>query len=310
MSVDLFGMGGDPDWVLNGLYFDRLLVRNTLGYDLFQSFSAEGYAAESRFCELTLGGKPKGVYGLFEKIKRDDDRVDLDPSDAGDAFVVKLSEDEIDWPNPAGYGGWKLVSPGDASDEAREVIGDTLAKWEKAASLNDASEATGVFASVDLDSAVDFVILEELLKNNDAYFLSVYLSKDVDGKIRFIPWDLDLSLGGPTYNDNFNPESWLYYRPPMIAVMGESPVFRARLVARWEELRRGELAEEAIFARIDGYQATMGDAIDRNFELWPIGSIDFWGYLEPVSSYAEEDDNVRTFLRARLAWMDASIADW
>lgn len=307
-SVDLLSMGADPDWVLHGLYFDRLLVRNSLGYDLFQAFSPDGYAPESRFCELTLDGKARGVYGLIEKIKRDDDRVALTDSDA--AFVVKLSEDEQDWPNPAGYGGWKLVSPNDPPPDAMDAIGDALDRWEQAALAGDVSDETGVFAWVDLDSAVDFVILHEVLKNHDAYFLSVHASKDVDQKIRLIPWDLDLSLGEPTYNDNPNPNSWLQYRPKLFDVMSDSPAFQARLAARWEELRGGELAEEAIFARIDAQQATMGDAIERNFDVWPIADIDFYGYLDPVSSYAEEDANVRAFLSARLDWMDTSITTW
>lgn len=309
-SADLFAMGGDADWVLNGLYYDRLLVRNTLGFDLFTSFTAGNYAPESRFCELWLDGEPRGVYGLYERIKRDDDRLALADSDAGDVFVAKLVESDRDWPNPAGYGGWKLVSPNDPTDDAYDAIGAALDAWEQAALKGDVSDTTGVFAFVDLDSAVDFVILQEVLKNHDGYFLSIYVAKDAGQKIRFVPWDLDLALGQPNYNDNPNPASWLSYRPALIDVMADSPVFRARLAARWAELRAGPLAEEALNARIDGYQATLGDAIDRNFEVWPIEEIDFYGFLTPMASYEDEDAHVRAFLHDRVAWMDGAITTW
>ena len=82
------------------------------------------------------------------------------------------------------------------------------------------------------------------------------------------------------------------------------------MAARWAELRAGVLAEDAILARIDAMQATMGDAIDRNFERWPIEQIGYGNYFYPVSSYAEEDAHVRAWLGERLRWMDENVAAW
>lgn len=64
-----------------------------------------------------------------------------------------------------------------------------------------------LFRWVDRGSAVDFVLLQELVRNTDAYYLSVYLWRDGEAPMRFTPWDLDLSLGQPSYNDNENPRA-------------------------------------------------------------------------------------------------------
>lgn len=118
MHANLLGMGADGDWVLHGNYYDRSLVRNALGFDLYREMG--GYAPEGGWCELTLQGAPWGVYSLLEHIDHDDDRLGLS------------------------------AHPGSMLD------------W------------------VDLDSAVDIVILEELMRNNDGWFLSLYAWRDAD----------------------------------------------------------------------------------------------------------------------------------
>ncbi len=319
-SRDLLGMGGESDWVLHGNYFDRLLMRNMLAYDLFQSFGGpERYAPESAWCELSLNGVYQGVYTLVERIKRDDDRIQLDEriqlvdSGSGDAFVIKHHDSDTLFNLQMTNDGFKLVYPNQetASAEAVARVTDRLRGWENALYSDDPYDpVTGIFAFVDLESAVDIVLLEEFMKNNDAYFLSLHLWQDIDGRIHWVPWDLDLSLGQPSYNDNENPESWVLYRPDIIARMALAPEFSTRMVERWAELRSGPLATEAVLATLDSHQATLGDAIDRNFETWPIEEIDFWGYLYPVSSYAEEDARVRNWIRERLAWMDNAVSTY
>jgi spore coat protein CotH len=308
-------MGAESDWVLNGMYFDRALFRNKLGYDLFQLMSPDDYAPQSVYCRLTLDGGVLGLYALVERVKADDDRVAIDlDGDSGRAFVVKLHDSDFVYPNRLGTGGWRVVSPSQESlsTEARaEVVNFFTGLYGALESADPYNAETGIWTYVDLDSLVNLVLIEELTKNNDAWFLSVHAWKAADGKLHFTPWDLDLSLGQPSYNDNENPASWVAYRPAWVATMVADPAFTVRLAERWAELRGGPFDEAEINARIDGYQATMTEAaIDENFDLWPIGTIQFGGYLYPVASYAEEDSRVREWAGARLEWMDANIDEY
>lgn len=312
-EVDLLGMGSESDWVLNGLYYDRLLVRNRVGFDLFQTFGGdERYAPQSALCELTLDGAYVGAYALTERIKRDGSRVELEPDDgAGGSFVMKQNDEGCFYYNTTTYGCWKLIYPNEdtISEASAQGITDFMTAMEAAVTSADPyDEETGVFAYVDMDSLVDIVILEELFKNEDCWYTSMHIFKDQGGKIHFIPWDLDMTFGQfPDYYDYGDPEQWIKYRPEWVTVMAESPEFKARLAARWAELREGELADEAIYARIDAAQAVLGEAIDRNFELWPITSINYAGLFFPVSSYADEDAYVRAWIAERTAFMDANI---
>lgn len=316
VPADLLGMGGESDWVIDGLYYDRLLVRDKLGYDLFRSWDPDNRTAESALCELTLDGSYFGVHALAERVKRDDDRVDIaDGSTTGESFVLTQNDEDCLYWNDTTYGCWKLVSPddGDLTPNAQAAMLDWLAAWEAEVAAVDAGAAPeGLWAYVDMDSAVDAVLLEELYKNEDAYYTSMHLYKDEGGKAHFVPWDLDMTFGQfPYYDDYGNPEVWIHFRPTLWATMAEDPRFRERLAERWAELRADSLANEALFARIDTLQAILGHAVDRNFALWPIESIDYQdGWFYEVSSYADEDAYVRAWLETRLAWMDANVAAW
>jgi spore coat protein H len=319
VPVNFLGMGKDPGWVLNGQYVDRVLFRNRLAFDLFQSFGEEQrYAPETKFCEMSLNGTYQGIYTLGEKIDRDDDRVNLTEGPTpGDSFIIKLGDDGGFHPNAVGYGTWKAVWPDD-DPTAEPKMNQFLDQWESAVK---ARNEDAMWSLVDMDSAVDWVLLEEFMKNVDSYQLSVHLARDVGGKAWFVPWDLDLSMGYP-YTDcsaigwnnrSFTAPDGTIVPTTYIEAMADSPKFHARLMERWAELRQEQLSEDHILDLIAGYDATLAPAIDRNFKRWPIDKIAFKtdfedNWLCPVDSYDEEHARVLTFIHERLQWMDANIA--
>ena len=304
---DLFGFGSEDDWVLNGAYIDRLLWRNKFAYDLFQSFGgSERYAAEQAFCELSLDGDYVGVYLLGERIEPAGGRLEMQDDDGtGSSFVIKLDDAGGFRDSEVSDGEWRVVYPDD-DEAAWPGIAAALDTWE--AEVLAGREAQWDY--FDVDSAVDWVLIEELTKNNDAYFLSVHLWRDGGGKMFLAPWDFDLTFGYPYYD--CGAESWVprqYY----VDAWADSPLFQERLAARWVELRKGPLAEAALLDRIAGYEAIMGDAIDRNFARWPIEDIAFsWGdvdnWLCPVDSWEEEHTRVLDWLPERLVWIDDHVA--
>jgi hypothetical protein len=321
--VNLLGMGREEDWILNGQWVDRVLFRNRLAYDLYQSFGGtERYATETRFCELRFNGEYAGIYTLGEKIERDDDRVDIGAGDRpGDTFIIKNDDGGEQFrDNAVGYGFWQLEYP-DPDPAATAAVSAYLDGYEDAVlGADPADPVNGIFAWLDLDSAVDWVLINELMKNQDAYFLSVHLWKDQGGRMHFAPWDLDLSLGSYP-NTDCGPEGWVArtywldgqeYGIPFVERMAEVPAFREALTSRWRELRGGTLDEGAILALIEHYDSLIAPALEANLERWPIDEVSFTGggteeKLCPVSSYEEEHDSVVRFLQDRLVWMDENI---
>ena len=320
VGVNLFDMGQDSDWILNGNYADRALFRNKLSFDVYQEFGGtERYATETVLCELTLDGAWLGVFILGERLKRDDDRLVIaeDPERLGRSFVVKSDDGGGGLLASAStYGEWFLVYP--RADEAtaaeQEGVQAALQAMEDAAFAPDPGGSdTGLFEWIDFESAVDWILIQEVSKNNDAYFLSVYLWKDLEGRIYFAPWDHDLAWGGYPVDD-CGPEGWVRVRPRLIEAIAANAAFRQRLVERWFELRDGPLALDRVLDRVHLYRDVIGAAGWDNFEVWPMEEIHFtWdntNWLCSVETWGEEMIDIDRWIEDRLAWVDANIESY
>ncbi len=114
MSRDIFGFGKEEDWVLQGPYADKTLMRNALIYDISNKIGQ--YAVGTEFVELNLNEAFLGTYVFMERIKRDGDRLDLeslepnitDASLITGGYILKIDKtsgdtEESDWPGDADY---------------------------------------------------------------------------------------------------------------------------------------------------------------------------------------------------------------
>jgi hypothetical protein len=313
--VPCLGMGKESDWLLDGSWVDRSLIRNSLASDLFDDMGLETHhGAESRFARVTLNGEPSGLYRLTERIKADDDRIDIppDPGD-GSSLVLKLDEEG---PFEADMGfftdRWQLVTPNPANllqqSGAFAWLGDVV----------ESLDAGTPFETLTMETLVDWVLLQEFTKNIDGYHLSVYFSKTSGALGNIVPWDFDLSFGQPTIAmddapEADSPEGWLKDRPLFVENLFRDPAFQPRLVARWGELRERVLRDAALMRRIDEYLVVLnGAAIDENFQVWPMEDVQFTQISEdyslyPVETHSAEIARLRTWILARTAWMDANI---
>ena len=182
---------------------------------------------------------------------------------------------------------------------------------------------------------MDFLILQELLKNVDAYRFSSYMHKDRMGKLRMGPvWDFDLTTGNAYYDDGCDTDGWMVQTlagksqnsPPFWwRRLLQDPQFVDRIRSRWVELRRvglegapsGPLATESVRAEILGTAHQLREAQKRNFARWPTLGRKLWpncrvpGSNPPTyyKTYAEEVEGLTSWMEARLNWMDAHIAE-
>lgn len=308
-KANFFEFGREEDWILNGMYFDLSLYRNKLMYDLFTAFDpVNNYGPQGHYCELTLDGDWRGIYTLGEKVKRDDDRVDIAAEMGnGESFIFKSDITQI-WIVTNGIG-WQLVYPKEHG--MTQATADGLTAFMSG--FGQATAGMGnVWDYVEMASLVDWVLLQELARNGDAYRSSMHIYKDVGGKIEFVPWDFDIGLGGACSGT----VGWLWRGTDhWLNSIAADPVFQAALVARWAELRETVLTDEAVDDRVTLYAKTMTlSKIHDNFDRWPHDEIiggDDWVLIFrencPVSSWEEEHALVQQWLHDRMEWMDQNI---
>ena|GEM_PF-2986812 len=315
ISQGFFGMGGDADWVLGGAYVDLTQYRNPFLYDLFTEFRpGVNYAPESHFCDVTLNGDWRGLYQLTEKIKRDDDRLNLvDDGGAGGSFIIKSDDTRPFYATDFVRGGFQLVwpKPGDLTEAGRAEIFGVLQAWETAAASN-----SGLWDILDLDSAVDWVLLQQFARNGDMYNLSIHLYRDDFGKLKFVPWDMDLSFGlGCGGSSSF--DIYTANAPVLVGGFRDDLAFRQAIEDRWIELREGVMSDESIEARLNAIRDLFGETIHENFERWPeqdmIGADDWvlsFPSRCPTYTWDASDARVRDWIDDRLRWMDRNVDDY
>ena len=153
-------------------------------------------------------------------------------------------------------------------------------------SSNIADSATGYPKYIDTDSFVDFVIINELVKNVDAYRLSTYLYKDRDSrnpKLFAGPvWDFNLAFGNADYHAGWLTDGWeleylteyqnmsneYFLTPFWWRKLFDDTQFRNKIYARWHNLRNNifNIAEElsTILIRLHNFLMNLKQEILKN----------------------------------------------
>jgi len=344
LNVPLLGLPEENDWVFYAPYSDKSMLRNLVSFELGRKM--DNYCSRSVFFELVVNNDYKGVYTLMEKIKKDENRVDiatLNPEDIegeelSGGYIIKV--DKIDLDFIYGYDGWYSVpwppypnakditfqyyypEPGKIADQQRTYIKGFVSLAENALiSINFAKPDVGYQKYFDVLSFVDFMLLSEIPKEVDKYRYSTYFYKEKDtdgGKLFAGPaWDFDLGYGNVNYWDpGLDHTGWLYkmVEPVDWSIMYwwkrlmEDEYFKDMAKTRWTWLRQNRLDDSEIHALIDSILVLTEDAKDRNYERWPILGTYVWpNYDWFGNTYADEVDYFEDFLFPRLEWMDENF---
>ena len=92
---------------------------------------------------------------------------------------------------------------------------------------------------IDVNSFVDWYLVNEITKNNDAvFFSSCYMNIASGGKLKMGPvWDFDLALGNINYQNNFDPEGFWVKNSVWISRLFQDPTFVDLVKQRYNILR-------------------------------------------------------------------------
>ena len=349
LDVALLEFPEEEDWILHGPYSDKSLMRNILIYDLSRDIGM--YASRTKLVELTINNSVQGIYVFMEKLKRDSNRIDINKLNEGEnsgedltgGYILKI--DKVagtnlgDGYNPLNSFTSTVAPPNatnnqkirflyeypDAEDitpEQRNYISTYVSDFENVlASANFADPITGYQAYIDMDSFIDFFLLNELSNNVDGYRLSTFMHKDKSGKLKMGPiWDFNLAFGNADYCSGGETNVWAYkfnercsndfwQIPFWWQRLLEDPNFVTNLKNRWNTLRGSAFSDGNVQSKIDGYIETMtkAGAIDTNFMKWPILGTYVWPNNFVGSSYFEEKNYMKDWLADRLTWLDSNI---
>lgn len=347
LNVELAGYPKEEDWILHGPYSDKTLIRNVLIYDLSNAIGR--YATRTSFYNLTINEDYKGTYVLMEKIKRDKNRVNIkkvDEDDITGGYIIKIDksnrdeekfESEIGWLskyNPFGFERndetstairflYEYPDADDITKEEKEYLQGYIEDFESALASDEYKNPENGYRNyIDVDSFVDFLILNEFSKNIDAYRISTYMYKEnKDGKLFMGPiWDFNLAFGNADYCEGWSTQGWVYQFnsicsndsllvPFWWGRLVSDPFFIKKIQDRWQELRADEFSTDSIIERIDGYHSHLEEhkALRKNFSRWKILGRYIWPNYFIGNNYNEEYRYLENWIRSRLDWLDFAI---
>ncbi len=333
MDVSFLGFPEEEDWILHGPYSDKSLIRNVLAMQLARSVGQ--YASRTRLVELIINEQYEGVYVLMERIKRDNERVDIarlrEEDISGDqltgGYIFKLDKGPIDWfsqfdmvSNPGQKLRFQYVYPSRSSiqPEQEAYIQSYVDSFELAMIFPGIPYGGKYYDEyIDIGSFAEHFLLSELTKNVDAYRISSYYYKDKDsngGLLKAGPvWDFNLAFGNANYCNSETAHSWVYdehcgiFNPFWWEQMFTDEAFVNTANCRWQEWRNGPLSLDTIFAFIDEKAELLEPVVDRNFQRWPVLGEYVWPNANISNTYEGEINFLKSFIAARIGWMDDNM---
>ena len=325
VNVNLLEMPKENDWILNGLAYDPSYIRDFISYRL--SNLTGNYASRGRYCELVLNGDFRGIYILQEKLKADDSRIDIKKIKEEDITLPKLTggyitkTDKIEgadiqaWSMP-NYGGWQSnfvhehPKPTTVMPEQHDYIKNEFEILQSYVDAPSNSSITlGYPSGIDIPSFIDFMIINELASNVDAYEFSTFFHKDRNGKLRAGPvWDFNLTFGNDLFSwgyDRSHTDVWQFFDggnmgPKFWKDLFDDPIYKCYLTKRWQALTASgmPLNSDEIFALIDNTEVLISEAAERQ-EM-----------IDGTSGeFQQQILEIKNFINERIEWMSNELTD-
>ncbi len=322
-KINLLGQGTGPakTWVLLGGYCDKTLLRNDTVFHFASQLENIPFVASSTFVELYLNDRYQGVYEVCEQIEVGKNRVDIPLGvDAGEdsGFLVEINKNAREY---------VVELTGGVTFEIKsEINSGTQIKYvksymEKCYEALRSGDREKIDSLIDIPSAVDCYIVEELFKNLDVGWGSFYFTRPAGGKLYYGPmWDFDLAAANASDDRNdakFASYRYTYIGNPYFSYASQRNEFLDALVETgWfmDEVRdRWNSKAEAIGGIVQYIYETYekySDSINRNFERWDV--FDKQTNREPdlivnIKSAEEQVKYMANWLRMRISWLDGYL---
>ena len=338
-NVPLFHMPSENDWILLANFNDKTFMRNSLAFELFRQMGH--YAPRTQFCEVIVNDYYQGIYVLTEKIKVDKSRIDIakltkedntgDDVTGGYVFKVDYFDEYNSWESPHSpfQGSTKRVhfvhyypKPDDITHQQKQYLHQFVDNLESTLYSSGSQGVVDIMSDfLDMDSFVDYFLLNELARNVDGYKKSSYFFKDKNsngGRLHAGPvWDFDWAWKNidECIFSATDGSGWAYtvhqcdpwpVPPGWTVKLMKDVRFRRMVKERYQELRQTIFSEEHIFNYIDSVTNVLEEAQGRHYTRWPIlGQNVGAPEVDPEpGTFEGVISKFKSWISTRLSWLD------
>lgn len=322
-SENILGMGKEHEWILNISQIDKSLLRNYIAYNTAGELMST--SPDVRFCEVIIreNGVEEylGVYLMMESVAKGPTRVPIPSYDQrmSDPYYIvqrdRWTPNHVQlhtyaWENGLVESNLSIKYPSKTEISAKhiEMINNEISAFEEALYSEDHDVFFNYRDYINVDTFVDYFIINEFFGNYDAGIHSTYMYKDLNGKFSMGPvWDFDGDIDN-YFKEAGDPNKIVIQYYPYFKRMIIDKWFVDRLESRYKALRKDVLSDEHLFAQMDHVRDVLDQAIARDWEKW--GSYYTKDYLigrDDTQSAEEELTKMKTWITAHGAYLDQNI---
>lgn len=292
----------DKSWVLLANYIDNTMLRNQVA-SFLGLISNLDYTPKFHFVELILNGKYNGTYQLGDKIKISKHRVNV----GDDGFLLEIdaraNDGDISFKANHLKSAIVIKDPDVEKDDSNYVyVRDYVLKAEEALFSDHFKDPdTGWQKYMDIDSFVDWYLINEIAKNNDAHlYASCFMNLQRGGKLKMGPiWDFDLAFGNTSMNHTDEPEGLWVGKSTWYSRLLKDPVFKAKVRERFSYFYS---KRDNIMREIDENASYLRYSVKENNDRWGrLSSSDPW------KAYQKEVNALKDWITARLDWLNTEF---
>lgn len=217
----LFGLKSNKSWVLLADYYDQSYIRNYTAFTLADQFDNLDFVPTPHHVALVINNEFKGLYLLCEQMDEKKGRANVDEDfdvsvdkefpffvemDANanfegvtgiDNFYVESVNNHVEIKFPEADERYATDTSDIVYDYIYEYINAvfTSLKTNEKVDVSFRDNPVGFEDLVDINSVVDYYLINEIMINTDNPYKSIYFHKTKNGKMEFGPiWDFDFSM--------------------------------------------------------------------------------------------------------------------
>lgn len=350
---NFLGLGENKSFALIANYFDKTLLRNMTSYELAKNvFDKMPWNPGTKCVQLFINNVYQGVYLAVETIKISGSRVDIPDVSKCDnieefenfGFILEIDsrqDEDFNFETEKNVP-FSLKEPGgedlrsSVKESLQEKIKGKIQTAENAVYSEDFAnpESEAYYGKfLDVDSFVDWWLMEELAKNTDSNFYSscyVYFKPDEKKLFMGPVWDFDLGWGNINFynpdesytgfkaeekitgkEENEGGKSWESW----ILRLRQDENFVKKAKTRWSELKPlveayfgSEKTEDMSYK--NNLAVLNNNEAELNFVRWPILGKSVWknpAGCEDRKTYGDENKFFTSWKNNRIKWLDENL---
>jgi spore coat protein CotH len=304
---EVLGMPADKKWIFLAEYSDKTMLRNRTAFELGYQ-SNLNWTPESVFAEVIINGEYNGTYHITQKIEESKNRVNI--GDDGYLLEIeqlhRLNQDDVYFHSSQFIINIKEPKT-QRNDPAYNYISNYLTTFEVALYGNNFKDPDLGYAKyIDVDSFIDWYLINEISKNQDAkLYSSIYMNMVLGEKLKMGPiWDFDLGFGNVDYSITEQPEGFWVRENPWLKRLFEDQDFSKKVRERFAYYKENETH---IMVMIDKYAAKLDRSQYENNQVWQTLGVYVWPNPVWFDTYGEEVSHLKRWISIRMNWLDANL---